>query len=287
MDCSSLLKCMSIESVMLSNHLILCLPLLPLSSVFPSIRIFSSESALCVRWPKCWSFSISPSSEYSGLTSFRTDWFDLLAVQETLKSLLQQHNSKTSVLWCSAFFMVHLSHPYMTTGKTVALTRHTFVSKVMSLLFNMLSRFVIAFLLRNKHLLISWLQSLLLSLCGEQVGTFNTVTQGPRLKMVYFFVMLVISKYGFQGLHRGVQRLDALEFCLEMIHNTSDHGKIQSCGSHWTSREAGECEVAHEVLADQYWFSQNVSNFRWLHPEHFIDALVVLCRRDTKVIRTV
>ena len=122
----------------------------------------------------------------------------------------------------------------------------------MSLLFNMLSRFVIAFLLRNKHLLISWLQSLLLSLCGEQVGTFNTVTQGPRLKMVYFFVMLVISKYGFQGLHRGVQRLDALEFCLEIIHNTSDHGKIQSCGSHWTSREAGECEVAHEVLADQY-----------------------------------
>lgn len=140
-------------------------------------------------------------------------------------------------------------------------------------------------------LTVQWLHtrkcSLLHSLCGEQVGTFNTVTQGPGLKMVYFFGMLFISKYGFQGLHSRVQWLDALEFCLEMIHSTSDHGQSQLYGSHWTSREAGECEVAHEVLADQYCFSQNVSNFRWLHPEHFIDALVILCRRDTKVIRMV
>ena len=145
-------KPMSIQLVMPSNHLILCHPLLLLPSIFPSIRIFSSESALCVRWPKCWSFSISPSNEYSGLTSFRTDWFDLLAVQETLKSLLQKHNSKASVLWCSAFFMVHLSHPYMTTGKTIAWTRQTFVGKLMFLLFNVLSRLVIVFLPRSKPL---------------------------------------------------------------------------------------------------------------------------------------
>ena len=151
---------MSIKSVMPSNHLILCRPLFS-PSVFPSIRVFSSESVLHIRWPKYWSFSfnISPSNEHSGPISFRMDWLNLLAVQETLKSLLQHHSSKTSILQCSAFFIVQLSHPYMTTGKTIASTRWTFVGKVMSLLFNMLSRLAIAFLPRSKYLLISWLQS--------------------------------------------------------------------------------------------------------------------------------
>ena len=147
----SLHKLMSIESVMLSNHLILCHPLPLLPSVFPCIRVFSNESGLCIRWPKYWSFSfsISPSNECSELISFRIDWFDLLAVQGTLTSLLQYHSWKASILWCSAFFMVQLSHLYMTTGKTVTLTVQTFVSKVMSLLFNMLSKFVIPFLSRS------------------------------------------------------------------------------------------------------------------------------------------
>ena len=146
---------------MLSNHLILCHPLLLLSSIFPSIRVFSSESVLAIRWPKYWSFtfSISPSNEYSGLISFRIDCLDLLGVQGTLKSLFQHHSSKASTLQCSAFFMIQLSYPYMTTGKTIALTGWTFVGKVMSLLFNMISSLVIAFLPRNKRLLISWLQS--------------------------------------------------------------------------------------------------------------------------------
>ena len=150
----SLLKFMSIKSVMPSNHLILRHPLLLLPSIFPSIRVFFSESVLCIRWPKCWSFSfsISPSNEYSGLISFRTDWFDLLAVQGTLKSLLQYHSSKLSILQHSAFFKVQVSHPYMTTGKTIALTIWTSVDKVMFLLFTMLSRLVIAFLPRSKHL---------------------------------------------------------------------------------------------------------------------------------------
>ena len=150
---------MSIQAVMPSNHLILCCPLLLLPSIFPSIRGFSSESVLHIRWPKYWSysFSISPLNEYSGLISCRMDWLDLLAVQGTVKSLLQHHSSKTSILWHSAFFMVPLSHPYMTTGKTIAWTRWTFVGKVMSLLFNMLSRLVIVFHTRSKHLLISWL----------------------------------------------------------------------------------------------------------------------------------
>jgi len=157
----SLLKPMSIKSVMPSNCLILCSPLLLVPSIPPSIRVFSNESVLHIRWPKNWSFSfnISPSNEYSGLLSFRMDWFDLLAVQGTLKSLLQHHSSETSILWCPAFFMVQLSHPYLITGKNRALTRWTFVGKVMSLLFNMLSRLVIAFLPRRKHLLISCLQS--------------------------------------------------------------------------------------------------------------------------------
>ena len=149
MDCSkpglsctiswSLLKLMSIESVISSNHLILCHPFLLLPSIFPSIRVSSNESPICIRWPKYWNFSISPSNDYSGLIFFRIDWFDLLAVQGTLKSLLQHHSSKASILWSSAFFMVQLSHPYMTTGKTIALTLWTFVDKVMSLLFNTLS----------------------------------------------------------------------------------------------------------------------------------------------------
>ena len=144
-----------------SNNLIFCRPLLLLPSIFPSIRVFSSESALRIRWPKYWSFSfiITPSNEYSGLISFRRDWFYLLVVQGTLKSLLQHHSSKASILRCSAFFTVQLPHPYMTTGKTAALTTWMFVGKVMSLLFNTLSRLVITFLPRSKHLLISWLQS--------------------------------------------------------------------------------------------------------------------------------
>ena len=153
-----LLRLMSIESMMPSNRLILCRSILLLPSVFLSIRVFSNELILHIRWPKFWSFSISPSSEYSGLISFRIDWFDLLAVQGALKSLLQHHNLKASIIWHSVFFMVQLSHPYMTTGKTIAFTRWTFISKIMSLLFNMLSRFVIAFLPRSKHLLILWLQ---------------------------------------------------------------------------------------------------------------------------------
>ena len=153
----SFLKLMSIESVMLSNHLILCCPLLLPPSVFPRIRVFSNESILCIRWPKYWSFSlsISPSIEHSGLISFRIDWLDLLAVQGNLQTLLQHHHSKASIIQCSAFFIVQLVHPYMTTGKTIALTRWTFVGKVMSLLFNMLYRLVITFLPRSKSLLMS------------------------------------------------------------------------------------------------------------------------------------
>ena len=159
MNSQSLLTLTPIELV-LSNPLILCHPLL-LPSIFPSSRVFSNELILCIRWPKYWSFSfsISPSNEYSGLIPFRMDWLDLLAIEGTLKSLLQHHSSKASILWCSAFFMVQLSHPHMTTGKTIALFRWTLVGKVMSLLFNILSRMVIAFLPRSKCLLISWLQS--------------------------------------------------------------------------------------------------------------------------------
>ena len=152
-------KLMSIESLMPSNPLILCHPLLLLPSIFPSVRVFPNESVLCIRWPKYWSFSfnISSSNEYSELISFRMDWLDLLVVQGTLKSLLQHHSSKASILQCSAFFIVQLSHPYMTTGKTISLTRRTFVDKVISLLSNMLSWLVITFLPRSKYLLISWL----------------------------------------------------------------------------------------------------------------------------------
>ena len=155
----SLFKFMSMQLVMPSNHPTLCRPLLLPLSIFPSIRVFSNESVLRIRWPKDWNFSfnISPSNEYSGLISFRIDWFDLLAVQGTLKCLLQHDSSKTSILWCSAFFTVQLSHPYMSTGKTIALTRQNFVSKVMSVFSNMLFRFVIVFVPRSICLFISWL----------------------------------------------------------------------------------------------------------------------------------
>ena len=162
---------MSIVSVMPSKHLILCHPFLLLPSIFPSIRVFSTESVLRIRWPSYWSFSfsISPSNKYLGLTSFRMEWLDLLAVQGTLKSLLQHHSSKASVFWCSAFFTVQLSHPYMTTGKTIALTRRTFVVKVMSLLFNMLSRLVITFLSRSKCFLAA------VTICGDFGAQRNKV----------------------------------------------------------------------------------------------------------------
>ena len=177
----SLPKLMSIKSVMPSNHLIFCRPLLLLPSIFPTIRVFSDESALRIRRPKYWSFSfnISPSNEHPGLISFRMDWLDLLSVQGTLKSLLQHHSSKASVLLCSAFFIVQLSHPYMTIGKTIALTRGTFVEKVMSLLFNMLSSLIITFFPRSKNLLISWLQSpsaVILEPKQIKSGTVSTVS---------------------------------------------------------------------------------------------------------------
>ena len=178
----SLFKFMSVESVMLSNHLILCCPLLLLPSIFPSIRVFSNESALRLRWPKYWSFSISPSNEYSGLISFRIDWFDLL-VQGTLKRLLLLHSSKASILWLLAFFMVQLSHLYIATGKTIALTIWIFVSKMMSLLCNTLSRFVIAIHPRNRHLLISWLKSLsAVILEPKKIKSFTASTFFP----IYF-----------------------------------------------------------------------------------------------------
>ena len=179
----SLPKLVSIESVTPSNHLI-CHPLLLLPSIFPSIRVFSNESALHIRWPKYWSFSfnISPPNEHPGLISFRMDWLDLLAVQGTLKSVLQHHSSKASILQCSAFFTGQLSHPYMTTGKTIALTRRTFVGKIMSLLFNMLSRLVITFLPRSKHFLISWLQSL-----------YAVILEPPKSKISHCFHCLPIS----------------------------------------------------------------------------------------------
>ena len=162
-------KPMSIESMMPSNHLILCHPLLFLPSIFPSIRVFSNDSALHIKWPEYWSFSISPSNEYSVLISFRMDWWDLLAVQGTLKSLLQHHSSKPSILRCSVFFIVQLSHPYMTTGKTIALTRWSLVSKLMSLLLNMLSRLVKTFLPRSKHVLISWRSGMLRFMGSQRV----------------------------------------------------------------------------------------------------------------------
>ena len=192
---------MSVESVMPSNHLILCHPLLLLPSIFPSIRVFSNESALRIRWPKYWSFSfnISPSNEHPGLISFRMDWLDLLAVQGTLKSLLQHHSSKASILRHSAFFTVQLSHPYMTTGKIIALTRRNFVDKVMSLLFNMLSRLVITFLPRSKHLLISWLQSqsiVILEPRKIKSATVSTVSPSICHEVMGLDAMILVVDFG-------------------------------------------------------------------------------------------
>ena len=183
--------------VMPSNHLILCHPLLLLPPIHPSIRVFSNESTLCMRWPKYWSFSFSiiPSKEIPGLISFRMAWLDLLAVQGTLKSLLQHHSSKASILQCSAFFIVQLSHPYMTTGKTIALTRWTFVGKVISLLFNMLSGLVITFLPRSKRLLISWLQSpsaVILEPKNIKSATVSTVSPSISHEMMGLEVIILL-----------------------------------------------------------------------------------------------
>src|SRR5574342_676526 len=205
----SSLKLTSIESVMPSSHLIFCRPLFLLPPIPPRIRVFSNESTLCMRWPKYWnfSFSIIPSKEIPGLISFRMDWLDLLAVQGTLKSFLQHHSSKASILRCSAFFTVLLSHPYMTTGKTIALTRRTFVGKVMSLLLNILSRLVITFLPRSKRLLISWLQSpsaVILEPRNIKSDTVSTVSpsifnevMGPDA-MILVFLMLSFKAYLIQ-----------------------------------------------------------------------------------------
>ena len=203
----SLPKPMSIESVMPSNHLILCRPLLLRPSIFPSIMVFSNESALHIRWPKYWSFSfnISLSNEHPGSISFRMDWLDLLAVQGTLKSLLQHHSSKASILWCLAFFIVQLSHPNMTTGKIIALIRQTFVGKVMSLFLNMLSRLVITFLPRSKRLLISWLKSpsaVILEPRKIKSATVSTVSpsicyevMGPDAMILVFWMLSFKSTF--------------------------------------------------------------------------------------------
>ena len=221
---------MSIESMIPSNHLILCRPLLP--SIFPSTRALSNESALCIRWPKYYSFSISPSSEYSGLISFRIDWFDLLVVQGTLKSLLQYHSLKASILWHSLFFfMVQLSHLYMTTGKTIALTICTSVSKVMSLLFNMLSRFIIAFLPGSKCLLISWMQLLSAVISDPKIIKSVTISSsifspsifhdvmGPDVVIFIFWMLnfkpaFSLSSFTFIKRSFGSSSLSAVVLCL-------------------------------------------------------------------------
>ena len=204
-------KLMSIEWALPSNHLIVCRPLLLLPSIFPSIRVLSNESSLPIRWPKYWSFSfsISPSNEHPGLISFRMDWLDLLVVQGTLKSLLQHHSLKASILWHSAFFIVQLSHPYMTTGKNIALTRQTFVGKVMSLLFNMLSRLVITFLPRSKCLLISWMQSpsaVILETRKVKSATVSTVSayiyhevMGPDAMILVFWMLSFKSTFSLSS----------------------------------------------------------------------------------------
>ena len=202
--------------MMPSNHLILYHPILLLPSIFPSIRVFSNVSILHIRWPKNWSFSfsISPSNEYSGLISFRIDYFDLLAVQGILKSLLQHHNSKASVLRRSAFFMVQLSHPYMTTGKTIALPRWTFVGKVMSLLFNMLSRLVITFLPRSKRLLISWPQS-----------PSAVILEPKKIKSVTFSIIS-------PSICHEVMGLDAMILIFWMLNFKPTHYRIYGVGTH-------------------------------------------------------
>ena len=216
---------MSITSMMPSNHLILCCPLLLPPSIFPSIRVFSNESVLHIMWPKYWSFSfsISPSNEYSGLISFRMDWFDLLSVQGTLKSLLQCHSSKAAILRCPVFFIVQLSHPYMTTAKTITLNRWTFVGKVMSLLFNMLSRLAIAFLPRSKRLLTSWLQSP--SAVILEPPKMKSVTVSPSIcyevmgpdAMIFVLWMLSFKPTFSLSSFRNFLR-DALQFFLTFFH---------------------------------------------------------------------
>ena len=205
-----------------SNHLIFCCRLLLLPSIFPKIRVFSNESALCIRWPKYWSFSfnISPSNEYPGLISFRMDWLDLLAVQGTLKSLLQHHSSNASIFWCSAFFVVQLSHSHMTTGKTIALTKRTFVGKVMALLFNMLSRLVLTCLPKRKHILISWLQS---PSAVSIPGSDGEVTSMSQLNVSLFFIFIlwlhwvfIVARRLFTAVHRLLKlQLGLLLRCLD------------------------------------------------------------------------
>ena len=225
----SLFRLTPIESVMPSSHLVLCRPLLLLPTIPPSITVFSNESTLRMRWPKYWSFSfgIIPSKEIPGLIFFRMDWLDLLAVQGTLKSLLQHHSSKASILWCSAFFTVQLSHPYMTTGKTIALTRRTYVGKVMSLLLNMLSRLVITFLPRSKRLLISWLQSpsaVILEPPKIKSDTISTVSPSISHEvmgldaMIFVFWMLSfkptfsLSSFTFVVIEKWIQKVECLKF---------------------------------------------------------------------------
>ena len=223
----SLLKPISIESVMPSNHLILCHSLPPLPSVFPSLRVFSKESTVCIRWPKYWSFSfsISPSNEYSRLITFRIDWFDLLAVQGTLKSLLQYHSSKASVLWCSAFFIVQLSHPCTTTGKTIVLTRQTFVGKVTSLLLNMLSTLVIAFLPRRKRLFFFFLSFIFISwrlitlqyretLFSWAPKSLQMVTAAIKLKDACYTLtnMYIVNiQYSYSLIAQSIKNLHAMQ----------------------------------------------------------------------------
>jgi len=240
---------MSIELVMPSSHLILCRPLLLLPPIPPSIRVFSNESTLHMRWPKYWnfSFSIIPSKEIPGLISFRMDWLDVLAVQGTLKSLLQHHSSKASILRCSAFFTVQLSHPCLTTGKSIALTRWTFVNKVMSLLFNMLSRLVIAFLSRSKCLLISWLQSpstviletpkikplavsiVSSSICHEVMGPDAMIFVLGMLFQGSFFTLLFhvhqeVVEFFFTFCHKG-----GVIYISEVIDNSPDNLDCSLC----------------------------------------------------------
>ena len=214
-----------------SSHLILCHPLLLLPSIPPSIRVFSNESTLSMRWPKYWSFSlsISPSNKHLGLVSFRMDWLDLLAVQGTLKSLLQHHSSEASILWCLAFFTVQLSHTYMTTGKTIALTRWTFVGKVISLLFNVLSRSVITFLSRSKHVLISWLQSPYAVILVQIL--YNVSKSYFKYFHSHYVKLLAIFKWLFSSLERTTKR------CFCYLHGTEVEQLPQFWVKQWNHRE--------------------------------------------------
>ena len=228
-----------------SSHLILCRPLLLLPPIPPSIRVFSNESALCIRWPKYWSFSfsISPFNEYSGLISFRMDWLDRLAVQGTLKSLLQHHSSKASILWRSAFFMVQLSHPYRSTGKTIALTRWAFVGKVMSLLFNMLSRLVITFLPRNKHILISWLQSPSAVILEPKYATGDQWRNNSRKN----------------------EETEPKQKQHPVVDVTGDGSKVQCCIGTWNVRSMnqGKWEVVKQEMARVNIDVLGISKLKW------------------------